>query len=77
MSKTPKLHQRVREDYMSRLSQLYWLLNEKTMPTEGQIRHYYTSLSITPEIKKIRREHSAMIRKKEKDNAKTKGLFQR
>ena len=47
---------------MSRLSQLYWLLNEKDMPTPLEQQHYYTALSI-----QIRREHLAMIRKAEKE----------
>ena len=47
---------------MGRGSDLYWFLNEKKIPTEKQIQHYYTHLSITPEIKKVRREHLKLIK---------------
>jgi len=53
---------------MSRLSQLYWLLNEEKMPTKIEQEHHYTSLSIDDQVKKIRREHLAIIRKADKES---------
>ena len=50
------------EALMGRLSQLFWFLDEEAMPTELEIRAKYTHLSITPEIKNLRREHVRKIR---------------
>lgn len=55
---------------MGRGSQLYWFLNEKKMPSEAQIKHTYTHLSITSKIKKLRREHLQLIREAKNGSSK-------
>ena len=41
---------------MGRLSQLFWFFDEEKMPTEAELKHNYSHLSITPEIKRLRRK---------------------
>jgi len=52
---------------MGRGSQIFCFLNEEKMPTELQQRHYYTSLHITPELKKLRREYRKELKKQKLD----------
>jgi hypothetical protein len=42
---------------MGRLSEYYDFINQEEIPNKLQILHRYTAISITPEIKKLRRKY--------------------
>ena len=52
---------------MGRLSEFICFINEKTMPNKLQIQHRYTSISITEEVKKLRRDHQRRLKKDRRD----------
>lgn len=51
---------------MSRLTQFIQYLQSDEHPNATQIRHFYTHLSIMPEIKKIRRDCLAAIQERKR-----------
>jgi len=48
---------------MGRLSEFIDFINQKEMPTKLQIQHRYTAISITDEIKKLRKKHQKELKR--------------
>ena len=53
---------------MGRLSEYIDFINQKEMPTKLQIQHRYTSIAITDEVKKLRKEHQKRLKGAEKND---------
>jgi len=56
---------------MGSLSQFFWYINAEEAPTEFQLLLHYTHISITPELKKLRRDHQNQLRRNEKEGVAT------